>query len=356
MRLIKIHTNGNPADILTNRVSTETLQRHLQQAGSVIQLFNIHWNHKQTVSPAACNKRAATPSFTAAWVRQHIQVSLSSAMGSTIGDQPFAATTSSSISPRHPLKFFSVSFDMYYFNMELRTTWWSIVHAPHNMSVIHNMLGTQQPEEFNNSICASFGCQHFVDNSGNVMTVPAAFFGPTDCRQHRPCAFNMTSLTNIAVTGEPTYVQPATGTLSGANIVVASTIQSSEAVNPNSTGQKNGATTDKPTAWRLGSWSQHWKWQNPCVAQQRTRSTGSLGGISCQHGINKFIPQGPVKLWKQGCSTWRNKNNWSRPDFMVSQQMPAGSLRGRQRHQHRCAWGQQSSQESCPCSTSITQS
>jgi hypothetical protein len=90
VRRIKIHTNDSPADILTKHVSTETLQRHLQQAGLGIQHLNLHWSHKQTVSPAACNKRAATPAFTAARVHQYIQVSLSSAMGSTILDQPFA--------------------------------------------------------------------------------------------------------------------------------------------------------------------------------------------------------------------------------------------------------------------------
>ena len=42
VRLIKIHTNDNPADILTKYVSTETLQRHLQQAGLSIQLLNTH--------------------------------------------------------------------------------------------------------------------------------------------------------------------------------------------------------------------------------------------------------------------------------------------------------------------------
>ena len=42
VRLIKIHTNDNPADILTKYVSTETLQRHLQQAGIGIQLYNFH--------------------------------------------------------------------------------------------------------------------------------------------------------------------------------------------------------------------------------------------------------------------------------------------------------------------------
>ena len=53
MRLIKIHTNDNPADILTKYVSTETLQRHLQQAGIGIQHLNIHWSNRATVSPAA---------------------------------------------------------------------------------------------------------------------------------------------------------------------------------------------------------------------------------------------------------------------------------------------------------------
>ena len=42
VRLIKIHTNDNPADILTKYVSTETLQRHLQQAGLGIQQLNLH--------------------------------------------------------------------------------------------------------------------------------------------------------------------------------------------------------------------------------------------------------------------------------------------------------------------------
>ena len=42
VRIIKIHTNDNPADILTKYVSTETLQRHLQQAGIGIQHLNIH--------------------------------------------------------------------------------------------------------------------------------------------------------------------------------------------------------------------------------------------------------------------------------------------------------------------------
>ena len=37
VRLIKTHTNDNPADILTKYVSTETLQRHLQQAGPATQ-------------------------------------------------------------------------------------------------------------------------------------------------------------------------------------------------------------------------------------------------------------------------------------------------------------------------------
>ena len=42
VRVIKIHTNDNPADILTKYVSTETLQRHLQQAGIGIQHLNFH--------------------------------------------------------------------------------------------------------------------------------------------------------------------------------------------------------------------------------------------------------------------------------------------------------------------------
>ena len=42
VRIIKIHTNDNSADILTKYVSTETLQRHLQQAGIGIQHLNIH--------------------------------------------------------------------------------------------------------------------------------------------------------------------------------------------------------------------------------------------------------------------------------------------------------------------------
>ena len=42
VRLIKIHTNDNPADILTKYVSTETLQRHLQQVGLGIQPLNLH--------------------------------------------------------------------------------------------------------------------------------------------------------------------------------------------------------------------------------------------------------------------------------------------------------------------------
>ena len=46
VRLIKIHTNDNPADILTKYVSTETLQRHLHQAGLSIQLFNTHWSNR----------------------------------------------------------------------------------------------------------------------------------------------------------------------------------------------------------------------------------------------------------------------------------------------------------------------
>ena len=42
VRLIKVHTNDNPADILTKYVSTETLQQHLQQAGLGIQQLNLH--------------------------------------------------------------------------------------------------------------------------------------------------------------------------------------------------------------------------------------------------------------------------------------------------------------------------
>jgi predicted hydrolase (HD superfamily) len=42
VRLIEIHTNDSPADILTKHVSTETLQRHLQQAGLGIQHLNLH--------------------------------------------------------------------------------------------------------------------------------------------------------------------------------------------------------------------------------------------------------------------------------------------------------------------------
>ena len=37
VRLIKIHTNDNPADIFTKYVPTDTLQRHLQQAGITFQ-------------------------------------------------------------------------------------------------------------------------------------------------------------------------------------------------------------------------------------------------------------------------------------------------------------------------------
>ena len=42
VRLIEIHTNDSTADILTKHVSTETLQRHLQQAGLGIQHLNLH--------------------------------------------------------------------------------------------------------------------------------------------------------------------------------------------------------------------------------------------------------------------------------------------------------------------------
>ena len=42
VQLIKIHTNDNPADIFTKYVSTETLQRHLQQAGITFQQLNLH--------------------------------------------------------------------------------------------------------------------------------------------------------------------------------------------------------------------------------------------------------------------------------------------------------------------------
>ena len=42
VRLIKIHTNDNPADIFTKYVSTEALHRHLQQAGLAFQLHNYH--------------------------------------------------------------------------------------------------------------------------------------------------------------------------------------------------------------------------------------------------------------------------------------------------------------------------
>ena len=42
VRLIKIHTNDNPADIFTKYVSTEALQRHLQQAGIAFQQHNLH--------------------------------------------------------------------------------------------------------------------------------------------------------------------------------------------------------------------------------------------------------------------------------------------------------------------------
>ena len=42
VRLIKIHTNDNPADIFTKYVSTEALQRHLQQAGIAFQQHNPH--------------------------------------------------------------------------------------------------------------------------------------------------------------------------------------------------------------------------------------------------------------------------------------------------------------------------
>ena len=42
VRIIKIHTNDNPADIFTKYVSTETLQRHLQQAGLRVQPLNSH--------------------------------------------------------------------------------------------------------------------------------------------------------------------------------------------------------------------------------------------------------------------------------------------------------------------------
>ena len=113
VRLIKIHTNDNPADILTKYVSTETLQRHLQQAGLSIQHLNLHWSHNQTFSLAACNKGAATPAFTAARVHQNIQDSLSSAMGSTIVDHLFAVTTSWSISINMiPIKYFNGIFDM----------------------------------------------------------------------------------------------------------------------------------------------------------------------------------------------------------------------------------------------------
>lgn len=42
VQLIKIHTNDNRADIFTKHVSTETLQRHLQQAGITFQQLNLH--------------------------------------------------------------------------------------------------------------------------------------------------------------------------------------------------------------------------------------------------------------------------------------------------------------------------
>ena len=129
VRLIKIHTNDNPADILTKYVSTETLQRHLHQAGLSIQLFNTHWSNRQTVSPAACNKQAATSASTAARAL-NIQVSLLSAMGSTMVDRSFALTTSWSISTRYPIKYFNVIFDMYYFNM-------SVHHMKKNMCMSH---------------------------------------------------------------------------------------------------------------------------------------------------------------------------------------------------------------------------
>ena len=129
VRLIKIHTNDNPADILTKYVSTETLQRHLHQAGFSIQLFNTHWSNRQTVSPAACNKQAATSASTAARAL-NIQVSLLSAMGSTMVDRSFAVTTSWSISARYPIKYFNVIFDMYYFNM-------SVHHMKKNMYMSH---------------------------------------------------------------------------------------------------------------------------------------------------------------------------------------------------------------------------
>ena len=41
VKSFKIHTNDNPADIFTKSVSTETLQRHLQQAGLRVQPPNF---------------------------------------------------------------------------------------------------------------------------------------------------------------------------------------------------------------------------------------------------------------------------------------------------------------------------
>ena len=53
VRIIKIHTNNNPADILSKCVSAETLQRHLHNV-------RLHFQHQQSQHPAASNN-----SFTA---------------------------------------------------------------------------------------------------------------------------------------------------------------------------------------------------------------------------------------------------------------------------------------------------
>ena len=51
LRIIKIHTNDNPADIFTKYVSADTLQRHLHSVGLHIQ----HYPHTQASNEATYN-------------------------------------------------------------------------------------------------------------------------------------------------------------------------------------------------------------------------------------------------------------------------------------------------------------
>jgi hypothetical protein len=85
-------------------------------------------------------QQAATPAFTAARLHQNIQVSLSSAMGSTIVDQPFCCN--------YILEYINMIFHHVFQHdsrcalpqHECRLHGEVYAHVPYNMSVTHNMF------------------------------------------------------------------------------------------------------------------------------------------------------------------------------------------------------------------------